>query len=125
MGLSYRLLKEDEYQLAPREVVGSDGFNPGNSMILAAINEQGEVVSTWTVFAAVHLEPFWVREDYRGSMSIMRRMAQNMRKVLKDQGILACYSVVMESTPVLAKFAKFFGGKPVDGTLYYWVAPKE
>ena len=123
--LTYRELTPEEFDLAPREVPGSEVYTPLNSRILAAFNEEGEVVSTWTVFTMTHLEPFWVREDYRKSMSIMRRMAENMKALLKESGIPAVYTVVMDSTPVLRKFAEWFGANKVDGTLFYWVAPKE
>ena len=125
MMLTYRELTPEEFDLAPREVPGSEIYTPLNSRILAAFNEQGEVVSTWTVFTMTHIEPFWVREDYRKSMSIMRRMTENMKALLKGSGIPAVYTVVMDSTPVLRKFAEWFGAKKVDGTLFYWVAPKE
>jgi hypothetical protein len=125
VGLIYRELKPEEFHLAPREVPGSDVYTAQNSRILAAINEQGEVVATWTMFGMIHIEPFWVREDYRKSMTVMRRMAEHMKKMLKDSNIGCCYSVVMDSTPVLRKFAEWFGGKKVDGTLYYWVDSKE
>lgn len=125
MSLIYRELKPEEFHLAPREVPGSDVYNATNSRILAAINENGEVVATWTMFAMIHIEPFWVREDYRKSMSIMRRMAENMKALLRESKIGCVYTIVMDSTPVLQKFAKWFGATKVDGSLYYWVAPKE
>lgn len=125
MALTYRELTPEEFHLAPREVPGSDVYTAQNSRILAAINEQGEVVATWTMFGMIHIEPFWVREDYRKSMTVMRRMAEQMKRLLKESNIGCVYTVVMDSTPVLRKFAEWFGGKRVDGSLYYWVAPKE
>jgi hypothetical protein len=125
MALVYRELTPEEFDKAPREVPGSEGYNPGNSRILGAFNEQGEIVSTFTLFLIAHAEPLWIREDYRGSPTIMRRMAEGMKAMLKQYGFPSCYTVVMDSTPVLAKFAKWFGGNKIDGSLYYWVAPKE
>jgi hypothetical protein len=125
VALTYRELTPEEFHLAPREVPGSDVYTAQNSRILAAINEQGEVVATWTMFGMIHIEPFWVREDYRKSMTVMRRMAEQMKRLLKESNIGCVYTVVMDSTPVLRKFAEWFGGKRVDGSLYYWVAPKE
>lgn len=125
MGLVYRELRPEEFPLAPREVPGSESYTPDNSRILAAFNEKGEIVSTWTMFLCVHVEPFWIRPDYRKSMTIMRRMTEHMKGLLKKYGFPSCYTVVMDKTPVLAKFAKWFGADKVDGSLYYWVAPKE
>jgi hypothetical protein len=121
VGLTYRELTPEEFHLAPREVPGSDVYTAHNSRILAAFNEKGEVVSTWTMFGMIHIEPFWVREDYRGSPTIMRRMAEKMKALLRDSNIGCVYTVVLDNTPVLRKFAEWFGGKKVDGILYYWV----
>lgn len=121
MGLTYRELRPDEFPMAPREVPGSELFTPENSRILAAFNEKNEIVSTWTMFLIPHIEPFWIREDYRHSATIMRRMTQHMKALLRQSGIQAVYTVVMDKTPVLARFAKWFGADKVDGSLYYWV----
>jgi hypothetical protein len=121
VGLIYRELLPEEFHLAPREVPGSEAYTPDNARILAAIDEKGEVVSTWTMFLCLHLEPFWVREDHRKSMTIMRRMAEAMKSILKRDGFPSCYTTVMDSTPVLAKFARWFGASKVNGSLYYWV----
>jgi hypothetical protein len=125
MAFTYRELTPEEFHLAPREVPGSDVYTAANSRILAAFDEKGEVIATWTMFGMIHIEPFWVREDHRKSMTLMRRMTEHMKALLKDSQIGCVYTVVMDSTPVLRKFAEWFGAKKVDGTLYYWVAPKE
>jgi len=125
MSMTYRELTPEEFPLAPREVEGSEIFTPENSRILAAFNGDGEIVATWTLFYIAHIEPFWIREDYRHSTTIMRRMTQHMKALLKASGIGQVYTVVMDRTPVLARFAKWFGAKKIDGTLFTWVAPKE
>lgn len=125
MALTYRELTAEEIPQAPREVEGSALYTSDNCRILAAINEKGEVVATWTIFFMAHIEPFWVREDYRKSMTIMRRMTEHMKALLKRLGIGQVYTVVMDRTPVLAKFARWFGATKIDGTLFTWVAPKE
>jgi len=125
MGLVYREVTPEEYDLVPREVPGTEAYTPDNSRILAAFNESGEVVSAWFVFPCVHIEPFWIRADYRHSKSIMRRMTEKMKSILRAQNIPAVYTIVMDTTPVLARFARWFGAQKVDGTLFIWVAPKE
>ncbi len=125
MAFTYRELTPEEFHLAPREVPGSDVYTAENSRILAAFDERGDVIATWTMFGMIHIEPFWVREDHRKSMALMRRMTEHMKALLKDSQIGCVYTVVMDSTPVLRKFAEWFGAKKVDGTLYYWVASKE
>lgn len=123
MSLTYRELEPEEFEKAPREVPGSEVYTPSNSRILAAFNEDGDIVATWTIFAVPHIEPFWVREDYRKSPTIMRRMTDLMKKTLRLSGIPSVYTVVLDKTPVMHRFAKWFGAKPVSGTLYYWEDP--
>ena len=117
---TYRELNPEEYPLAPREVEGSEVYTPENSRIVAAFDEKGEIISTFTVFYCAHLEPMWIRPDHRNSPTILRRMADAMKRTLRDIGAVNAYTVVLNTTPVLARYAKFFGAKPVDGTLYLW-----
>ena len=121
--MTYRELKPEEFHLAPRDVPGSEVYAPENSRILAAINEDGEVVATWTMFACVHIEPVWVREDYRKTTGILRGLARAMKKMLKDLQIFEVYTVALDRTPVLQRFARWFGAHPVSGTLYHWKDP--
>lgn len=120
MALTYRELTPEEWDLRPHDVPGRDVYTPENSKVLAAFNDRGEVVATWTVFTMVHVEPLYIRPDYRGSTTILKRMAQNMKRLLQYYGISQVYTVVLDTTPVLAKFAKWFGGTPIKGTLYTW-----
>jgi hypothetical protein len=119
----YRELSAEEFDKAPREVEGSNVFTPENSKILAAINENGEIVATWTFFICAHIEPVWIREDYRGKGMILGRLGNAMKAMLRSLGIADAYTVVLDKTPVLRKFAYWFGAKPVDGILFKWSDP--
>lgn len=121
MAVIYRELTTEEFHLAPRKVPGSELYTSENSRILAAFNEKGEVVATWTLFYMAHIEPLWIREDYRNSSSILRRMAENMKALLRASGIKQVYTIVLSSTPVLARYARWFGAEEIDGTLFTWV----
>ena len=120
----YRELTRDEFHLAPREVDGSEVFTPDNSRILAAFNDDGEVVSTWVLFSVVHLEPFWIRDDYRGSKSatIIKNMTKEMGSMLSRSGIKNAYTIVLESVhvKVLTRLAEWFGFRRIYGSLFLW-----
>lgn len=118
--MTYRELEPHEFEKAPREVEGSQIFTPENSKILAAINDEGEIVATWTFFICAHIEPVWVREDYRGKGMILGRLGNAMKAMLRAMNVSEVYTVVLDKTPVLRKFAYWFGAKPVDGTLFKW-----
>lgn len=120
MGLTYRVLTAEEYAIAPRGVRGSEQFTPENSILFGAVNEQGEVVSTWFIYMPVHIEGLWIREDYRKSKSVIRRMTDGIKSWLEENGVSSCYAVIMDSTPQMHRFARWFGGEPVGGTLYNW-----
>jgi hypothetical protein len=124
MSLEYRELKPEEFEKAPREVEHSERFTPANSRILAAFNEDGEVVATWTMFAACHIEPVWIREDHRGGTGILRGLARHMKVLLRASGLTEAYTVAMDATPVLQRFACWFGAEPVCGTLFLWRDPQ-
>jgi len=119
----YRELTPEEFGKAPREVPGSEQFTPENSKILAAFNEQGEIVATWTFFVCAHIEPVWIREDYRGKGlgMILGRLGNAMKAMLRAMNIKQVYTIVLDTTPALRKFAYWFGAKPVDGTLFTWL----
>jgi hypothetical protein len=117
----YRELTPEEFAAAPREVAGSHCFSPENSKILAAINDEGAIVATFTLFYAAHFEPLWIRADYRHHPAIIRRLVDLMKKTLRSIGAQQAYTVVLASTPVLAKVAeRLFHAEPVPGTLYLW-----
>ena len=120
MSLTYRELTPEEFPLAPRDVPGSEVYTPDNSRILAALNEDGEIVATWTMWPCVHIEPVWVRKDYRRTTGILRGLARAMKKMLRDLDISEVYTVALDKTPVLQRFARWFGANPVSGTLYHW-----
>lgn len=115
----YRPLRPEEFGLAPREVPGSEAYTPENSQIVAAI-EDGEIIATFTLFFCAHLEPMWIRSDRRHSPTILRRITEAMKALLRELGIKEAYTVVLETTPVLARYAEWFGGKRVPGALYNW-----
>jgi hypothetical protein len=126
MKLTYRELTPEEFKLAPRDVPYSELFTPENSRILAAINEQGEVVSTWTLFVVPHAEPFWIRPDYRHHPSIIKHMAREMIKLFKTLNFPYVYTIVLddEQGKVLTRLAHWFGFNPVKGKLLSWRGDK-
>jgi hypothetical protein len=120
--MEYRELLPEEFHLAPREVEGSEVFTPENSRILAAFNENGEIVSTWTLFAIVHAEPLWVRPDYRNHPTLLKHMNRNMTRIFKESGFANVYTVVLDAVhaKVMTRLAAWFGFTPVKGQLFIW-----
>lgn len=124
--MTYRELTAEEFEKAPREVPGSERYTPENSRIVGAFNEKGEIVGTFTFFYCAHLEPVWIREDYRGKGlgMMLGRLGNSMKAMLKTMGVYEAYTVVLDKTPALRKFAFWFGAEPVDGTLFRWRDPQ-
>ena len=120
--MEYRELTPEEYAKWPREVEGSEGYTPDNSKVIGAFNDKGEIVATFTLFICAHLEPVWIREDYRGKGlgMILGRLGNAMKALLRSMNISEAYTVVLYKTPSLRKFADWFGAKPVDGSLFRW-----
>ena len=124
--LTYRELAPEEFQFAPREVINSEVFTPENSRIIAAINEEGEIVSTWTIFLVPHAEPFWIRPDYRHHPSIIKHMAKMMVNLFKELNSKNVYTVVLDDDQgrVLTRLANWFGFSPIKGKLFIWKGGK-
>ena len=120
--MEYRELTPEEYAKWPREVEGSEIYNTDNSKVIGAFNENGEIVGSFTLFICAHLEPVWIREDYRGKGMgmILGRLGNAMKALCRSMGIQEAYTVVLDTTPVLAKYAEWFGAKRVSGNLYNW-----
>ena len=118
---TYRELLPDEFDKVPHEAPGRELYNPENSRILAAIEDDGSISATWVLFACAHVEPLYVVPECRQSPTILRRMADEMKKLLDQSDIRQVYSVVLDETPVLHRFAKWFGAKAISGSLYTWV----
>lgn len=114
--MEYRVLHPDEYIKLPDDFPAPDGLTPDNTAIVAAIDEEGEVVAAWVLCMVWHSEPLWIREDHRKSATLIRRMAETVKKVCKVLRIKTHYAVI--PTPVLKKIAEWYGAKPMPGELY-------
>lgn len=124
--MTYRELTAEEFAQWPREVPGSERYSPDNSRVIGAFNEKGEIVGSFTFFICAHIEPVWIREDYRGKglNMMLGRLGNAMKALLRTMGVEEVYTVVMDKTPSLRKFAYWFGAEPVDGTLFRWKDPQ-
>lgn len=57
--------------------------DPSTARIMVAENHLGEIVGVGAVVFAAHLEPMWVREDYRGGLTASR-LWKSLTRLLLD-----------------------------------------
>ncbi len=120
MAYTYRELTPDEWCKVPAEAPGREVYTPENSRILAAFDGD-EVVATWVVVPLVHLEPLYIAPAHRKSPTILRRLAENMKRMLIHYGVGQVYTVALNKTPELQRFALWFGAEQIPGKLYTWI----
>lgn len=118
--LTYKELLPEEYDLIPAEALGKTLYTPENSKVVAAINARGEVVGTLVLFYTPHVEPLWIRPDYRKHPTLLRRIWPVMKGILARMGIWSAYTVILDDKPVFLRLADLWRFRPVSGKLFMY-----
>ena len=124
MALTYRELLPEEFDKIKDGVENWDKLAPINSRIFGSFDDD-RLVAYWAVIVQVSLEGLWIDPQYRKSSTILRRMTEQAKGILKSMGIKSVYATVMDGNTVMRRFVKWFGATPVGGTLYKWDVPEE
>lgn len=95
-------------------------FDPRNTIVLV-VEENGEIVSTWTAMRVVHMECLWVRPSHRGLVSVARRLFMGLREIAATWGARSVWTASL--SPDVTNLIKRFGGEPVPGA--HFVLPLE
>lgn len=99
----YRLKDTEAEQLAPR-------LNPVGTRVIV-VEDEGEIVATWTLLQMVHAEGLWVKPSHRGSFGLARRLLGKMREIASEWGVM---NVITGSlSPHVTDLIKRFGGTPL------------
>lgn len=60
-------------------------LDPENAQVLV-VEEDGEVVGTWTLMRVVHAECLWVKPSHRGVFGVTKRLLKGMREIVSAWG---------------------------------------
>lgn len=96
-----------------------------HSRVVVGFNTAEEIVAYWVVFEAVHVEPFWIRDDYRKRVGVLRRLWTSVLNILRDSSIPFAFAVVKDDMlPTNGDMASRLGFKEMDGKLFYLIPDK-
>jgi hypothetical protein len=85
-------------------------LNPENTRILV-VEEEGEIVATWTFMRVVHAECIWVKPSHRGLVSVARRLFSGLREIAGGWG--AEKVITGSVSDYVTDLIRRFGGFPM------------
>ena len=119
--MEYRELTRDELGRVP----GALEPLPQSMVGVGAVSDDGEVVAACGMYTVVQLDPLWVREDYRKSPVILKRLWESTRAFLAAKGVKSVFSGVLDGYPgpehesVIERLSvRLAGGKPFGGRIW-------
>jgi hypothetical protein len=118
VALTFRELEPEEFDRVPTEAL--DGLKLGNARVSAAF-EGDKLVGVWCVVFVLHAEPIWVREDHRGHPTLIRRLWDGVKSIVRAEGLPGAVAIVPDSVPEDARIAEWIGAKPIPGAIYLWM----
>lgn len=90
-------------------------FKPENTRILV-VEDEGEIVGTWSMVRVVHAECLWVAPKYRGAFGVAKRLLRGMRDIASAWG--AVKVVTGSVSPEVTNMILRFGGFPMPGECF-------
>ena len=102
--------------LAPQDELPADILHPCGGVV--AENDKGEIVGLCGFLPLVHLDPLWVREDYRGHPTLLRRLWDNTQSELSKADIPVTLGFSREGDTQVERIAKWAGGVEIPGRIF-------
>lgn len=92
------------------------------SMAVAVVEVDGDIVAYWVCWYALHLEPLWIREDYRKHPAVASGLIDQVREVVDASHEPAAFAVIEgENLEAVGAYAERLGFQEAPGKLYYLV----
>jgi N-acetylglutamate synthase-like GNAT family acetyltransferase len=95
-------------------------LDPANAQVLV-VEQDGEIVGTWTLLRIVHVECVWIREDCRGRFGVVKRLLSGMRAAARQWGARTVLTASL--TDQVKSLITSLGGQPLPGE--HFVIPLE
>jgi hypothetical protein len=91
-------------------------------MTVAAVEFDGEIVAYWVIWYALHVEPLWVRPEFRKHPAVIRGIVAEMQRVVEATGEPAAFCVIeAENLAEVAPYANRLNFSEAPGKLFYVV----
>jgi len=91
-------------------------LNPDNARVLV-VEDDGEIVATWTLMRVVHAECIWVKPSHRGLVSVARRLLMGLREIASALGAGKVWTASL--SPEVTDLILRFGGEPVPAAEHF------
>lgn len=111
--MTYRFLEDHEWDRA-KTFGNFPRPKPEYSKIVIAETEDGQVAGYWVLQMALHLEPLFIEDRYRGKVRVDRLYEKMMESVAKGSSI---YCLADEGS-IAERIAKFFGAKKLHHRIW-------
>jgi hypothetical protein len=94
-------------------------IDPNETKILVAETPSGEIVGYVVAYVCVHVEPLWVREDYRKKPGAVRRLWRGAAQMLQRSGITFAFATIsIHDAPSNQALARQLGFTRLAADLY-------
>lgn len=124
--LEIRELEPREYALLGKvgmfEQMGLPDMAHAKAVVAITKGPSPEIVAYWIIFDAVHVEPLWVKEEYRKAMGLGlgRRLWGVVQKILVDCGINLAFAIIADQdAAVNMPYATRLGFKRIPGQPFF------
>lgn len=115
--MSWRFLPPEEW---PR-LKGTEAetlwpvLSPESARVIV-VEEDGEIVATWTAMRVVHMECIWVKPSHRGRLGVVRGLLAGLRHVAAEWDLRGV--VTSSLNAMVSDLIRRFGGSPLPGEMY-------
>jgi len=94
-----RVLPYDEWERVRHTEIGPalDALDPAKTKILV-IEDDGEIIATWTEMIVIHCEGVWVKESHRNSAAVVRALFRGMRHLVQQEGAKVAWTTAITDT---------------------------
>lgn len=115
--ITHRVLPPEEWpRLAGTEAEGLwPQLDSENARVLV-VEEDGEIVATWTAMRVVHMECLWVKPSHRGLAGVVRRLFGGLRQIAHEWDLRGV--VTSSLSPTVTDLIRRFGGSPLPGEMF-------
>lgn len=118
-GVTLRPLPADEYSrfanVPPFDKIGLP--DPSTSWVLIGEDPQKKIVLYWFVYAALHVEPLWIAEEYQTRPRLILRAWQEVKGFIAKTSAKMAFAMLRD--PALAAMAVRLGFERAPWELYY------
>lgn len=126
MATTTRVLPPEEYdRLAEHEPFASNGIPTPDHWRVVVVEDEGVIVGFCCMYNAVHWEPWWIAEEYRGRPGIIRQLVKHSEALLVDAKVKTVFVTIEDGFPARQDLVEHFQFQPAPGKLFFRHMPEE